>query len=57
MSLPKNPTIEDLSEATMTALWCQAVGHSDTQGADALWRAVQTELKRRSIRPSARSKY
>lgn len=54
--LPPNPTIEDLSEATLIALWCQAVGHSDTKGADDIGRAMQEEMKRRSIRPSARSK-
>ena len=56
MDLPTNPKIEDLSEATMTALWCQAVGAGDKGAADATWRAVQEELKRRSTRPSAKSK-
>lgn len=55
--LPQNPTIEDLSEATLTALWCQAVASGDSKAADEMWRATQAELKRRSIRPSARQKH
>ncbi|MBU1377842.1 MAG: hypothetical protein KKE02_04155 [Alphaproteobacteria bacterium] len=55
--LPKSPTIEDLSEATMLGLFSQAVGAGDTQGAETIWVAMQAELKRRSIRPSARSRY
>lgn len=56
MSLPLNPKIQDLSEATLIALRTAAIAHGDVKAADSMDRAISVELKRRSARPSDRQR-